>query len=567
MNVFFRLLKIYLGSTFSLSNLKIQISKVKTKNGKTQTKKSIGKIIGLTVLFIFLLVEFLVLFGFYAYLLYTAALAINNMAFLFKSATVIVSMMTLLFAFLTTAATYYIGEIEELFLAMPIKPRVLLGAKFFANCINSIITSLMFFGVIIVIYGINEHPPVIFYVYAILCAIAIPLPVISICYVFNILLMRFTRIFRNKNFIMMISSAVGICFSLGLNYAIQSMPTQGGNEVLTQKIYQSFSSIEQLSKFYPTMDIIGKILTQPTQITSIFYLFCLILITAVLPAFVIILMSNMYRTSLIGFGEKKIKKLGAKEVSFYIKKNVKVLPPIVALVKREFVMMNRTPIYLLNGPFSILFLPILLFVIFKAKGGSINSVPPLVFDFMNEITGAVVAGITGGALGSMTNIADSALSRDAKFIPVLKSFPINLQAFMYAKLIHSMIFAVFATIIAVSFCAMTFNFSLGKIVFASLISISLSGVLNLISLFLDTAHPKLKWDNPVAAMKQNTNVLIITFLDFIIFGLCVLILVLARNAYSWVLFIYFVFIPASIFAVLIKPYGIYAEQKLTNLEL
>ena len=68
-------------------------------------------------------------------------------------------------------------------------------------------------------------------------------------------------------------------------------------------------------------------------------------------------------------------------------------------------------------------------------------------------------------------------------------------------------------------------------------------------------------------MKQNMNVAFIMLFNFIIMGLAGLALFFARNSYTWLLLIYFVFIPGAIFAVLLKPYGIYAERKIHNIEL
>ena len=68
-------------------------------------------------------------------------------------------------------------------------------------------------------------------------------------------------------------------------------------------------------------------------------------------------------------------------------------------------------------------------------------------------------------------------------------------------------------------------------------------------------------------MKQNMNVLFVTFLNFIVTAALALALFIVRNAPVWLLLIYFVFIPGALTAVLIKPYGIFAQKKIENLEL
>ena len=567
MKVFFHLLKIYVSSVFNFKNLRMQIQKRKTKNGETVTKNSTLKIIGFAILFLVVIAEVLLLFGFYVISLYGSAKAANNMKLLFELATVTVSLVTFVFGFLVTASTYYIGEIEELFLSMPIKPRTLFATKFTATYINGLITSAIFFGLVMAIYGIFESPNVMYF-WGTLCAMLIPLPTIAVAYFVNVLLMRFTRIFKNKNLITAIGAAIGIFLSFGFNYLIQSSTKQGVDfAAMTESIASQTALFETFGSFYPPVKLVGALLVNPMSLKAIVNFILLAAISMVLPAAVIFFMSKLYVSSLVGFGEKKVKRLAAKDVSTYISKNIKSTTPLFSYAKREFVMMNRTPIYLLHGPFMIILLPIALLIPAFAKGLSLESIPPAALYFMNTSAGVVAVGLAAGVLGSMTNIADTALSRDAKFIPVLKSLPIDVKLFMYAKLIHAMIFAVVAIVMCVGIAAFVFKFTVLHIIFASLVALVFSALLNLVGLFLDTAKPKLLWDNPIAAMKQNMNVAFIMLFNFILMGLAGLALFFARNSYTWLLLIYFVFIPGAIFAVLLKPYGIYAERKIHNIEL
>lgn len=567
MKVFFHLLKIYVASAFNLKNIKAQIQKRKTQNGETVTKNSTVKIIGLAFLFLLIIVEIAVLFGFYVYSLYQYAKAMNNIKILFEASAVLISLITLLFGFLVTASTYYIGEIEEQFLSMPIKARTLCAAKCTATYFNSLITSVIFFALVMIIYGISERPAFLFYLWGICAAVLIPLPMIGIAYFCNILLMRFTRIFKNKNVITTIGASIGILLSLGLNYLLQSTSSSDTIASLTQKIADGTSALEMYSNWYLPVKLTGSMLVNPVSCTAVLNFFLLALCTLVIPAAVIFCMSELYAESLVGFNEKKLRRLEAQEVSGYIQKKIKSLPPIVSYVKREFIMMNRNPMYLLNGPFVIVFMPILMIVIFAAKGLSLHSIPPEMFAFMSGNAGFVVAGLASGFLGSMSNIADTALSRDAKFIPMIKSLPVDMRKFMYAKLIHAMIFVMVATVICVGFTAYLFKFTVVQIILSVLVALAISALLNLIALFLDTARPKLHWDNPIAAMKQNGNVAFVMLFNFLLMGLSALLLYFAWNAAAWLLAVYFILIPAAIFSVLIKPYGMYAERKLNELEV
>ncbi len=565
MKVFFRLFKIYLASTFNVKNLKSQIQKRKTKKtGETVIKNSTGKIIGMAILFIIIFAEFLFFFGMFSYGLYTSSKAMGNLHFLFEAAVGIISLFTLFFGFMMVSSSYYIGEIEEHLLSMPIKPKTLLSSKFAANTVNSLIMSVGFFAVLMVIYGIHEHPPVIFYFWGLIVSVLIPLPILAFCYFVNILVMRFTRTFKNKTVIMTINAILGIALAIGFNVLIQS--NDGGFDKIAQGLAQQ-EVMATYGRYYPLTKLVGKILIEPTALLSVLYMLLFIAGCFVLPVLVVIFMSKAYAVSLVGFNEKKVKKLEAADVSSFIKKKVKQKNSFISFVKREVNTMNRTPMYLLNGPLTILIFPVMIIAISMGKGNDLSNMPPQIIQFMQGNIGPVIVGLVAGLLGTMSNVAQTALSRDAKSVPLIQSLPVSIPKYMYAKLVHAMIFVLLAMLIVIGYATYVFHYDAMQIIFACLVALPLSATLNLLGLFLDTARPKLHWDNPVAAMKQNYNSVIDMLFNFLILAINGVIVFYAKNAYWWVLFIYFVFIPSSIFAVLIKPYAIYAEKKINSLEL
>lgn len=567
MNVFIQLLKIYTASVFNVKKITAFIQKRKKKGDEDETHSSPVKLIGIAVLFIVLGVEILIFFGVYALALYRATKAMHNMRLLFEIAVLLASTISLFFGFFTAASTYYIGEIEEHLLSLPIKAHTLCAAKFTATYINAFVTSVCCLAPVILVYGIYENPNIVFYIWAVLCTFFIPLPVVSLCFAFTILLMRFTRFFRNKNVITTIGASIGIILSLVLNYVVQSATETKAFTALAKNLAAQSALLEPYGAYYPPVKLVGGILINPLSFHAVLYACILVILTALPPAFVIFCMSKLYTDSLVGFGEKKIARLGAKEGDAYIKKNIRESAVMVSLVKREFIMMNRTPMYLLNGPFTIVILPVLFVVIFIARGKSFSSIPSSVYAFMNGSSGFAIVGIIAGFLGAMTNIADTTLSRDAKYIPLIKSLPIDFKTFMYAKLIHAMLFAVFAIVVGVGFLAFVFKLSLLQIIFASLTGFAFSFILNEIALFLDTAHPKLNWDNPVAAMKENANIFFVFLFNSIAAGLTVFAFYFLRGAQTWVVALCFIAFPLLVALLLLKLYGGYAEKSLHSLEV
>lgn len=566
MKVFFSLVKIYFASAFNVKNFIAGLQRCKKKkDGTAVTRISAVKTAGVIVLFVLLAAEFLFVFGFFSLTLYRAAKDMHNIRFLFEFSAAILSVFSALFGFMLTASTYYIGEIEERLLSMPIKPKTLFGAKFAASCLNEIITSISFFAVLAVIYGIHEQPPAVFYVWTVLSALLIPLPIIACCYAVNVFIMCFFTFFKDKNVILTINALLGMAIALGVNYALQSMSAEQEFSNFAEKLVRQAALFERYGAYYPPVKLIGAALSNPASVYGFLSMAALMLFCLLLPAAALVFLALPYARSLVGFGEKKVKKLEAKRVSGFIVKEIKARPQLLSFVKREFDTMNRTPVYLLNGPFIAVFLPVLMIVIFAARGKLAGIL--LVAPFVKADFGFAILGLAAGVLGAMTNIADTSLSRDAQVLPLIKSLPVNIPVYMYAKLIHAAIFSMSAWVPLIFLPAFLFGLSSLTVFFACITALAVSSLLNLIGLFMDTANPKLRWDNPLAAMKQNMNVLFVTFLNFIVTAALACVLFIVRNAPVWLLLIYFVFIPGALTAVLIKPYSIFAQKKIENLEL
>ena len=83
-------------------------------------------------------------------------------------------------------------------------------------------------------------------------------------------------------------------------------------------------------------------------------------------------------------------------------------------------------------------------------------------------------------------------------------------------------------------------------------------------MFIDTVHPKLNWETPMAASKQNFNVLWSMLLSMTTIGLVVVLLVfvLPKKLYSLVIL-------SCIYAIISAPVGAgyfrYAEKKLKEM--
>lgn len=100
---------------------------------------------------------------------------------------------------------------------------------------------------------------------------------------------------------------------------------------------------------------------------------------------------------------------------------------------------------------------------------------------------------------------------------------------------------------------------------ALVIAFALSGLFNLLGLWLDTANPRLRWDNPLSALKQNPNSIIAILGEMGLTG--------GLGALAFVLHLtplgnlaVFGLVPAGLFGILLALYPRYARKRIVEIE-
>ena len=85
-------------------------------------------------------------------------------------------------------------------------------------------------------------------------------------------------------------------------------------------------------------------------------------------------------------------------------------------------------------------------------------------------------------------------------------------------LIHAEFFSIFGTAVAIGTSMILFGTRGLDALAAIILSLGFSTAFNMIGLWLDTAWPRLSWDNPIAALKQNPNAVIVILGDMGLLG-------------------------------------------------
>lgn len=520
-----------------------------------------------TGLFIFFLIYiggcFIVLFRMITINLYKSLQPLGMQPLLFEIEITVLFVFLFISNFLLTLSTYFIGNIEPTLRAMPIPPRIFFGAKFLAHCLPAMIISIAFFAVTAAVYGYYEHSPASFYIMALTGAVFFPLPIIGLCYLINIVIMRATKIVKQRRFVMMITGVFGIVMALGINYFVQSVNMLHESSNLAGALTRSRPLIAAVTRCLFPVHFFAAALSATSFSAAIGSFLSFIAVCITLPAAIIGLLSGVYEKTLDGFDEQPLKRLTASEAGEFIRNRFTRRSVFAALLLREIHSMNREPAYLLNGPFTIILMPLIYGIMYLT--GSLN-LPPDAESFMQSSIGLVIAGVCGAFLGSATGIAATAVSRDAKNLGLIKSLPLSIKRYMQAKLAHTMLFAVIGAMIGTGGIGLLFSLKLSAIGGALVIALSLALFCNLLALILDTAHPKLHWDTPAAAVKHNLNTIIMLLSDLLLLSITIAAALLTSLPQGYYL-LCFAGIPLLASAITAHFFWRYAEQQINRIEI
>ena len=176
-------------------------------------------------------------------------------------------------------------------------------------------------------------------------------------------------------------------------------------------------------------------------------------------------------------------------------------------------------------------------------------------------------------MGNGTSIASTSFSREGKSIYDLKALPVRNELIVLAKFAHAFVYIIVSNIIIDLIACVVFGVIgiadeiavltpcfLRILVLSSLVSL----VLIFTEMFIDTANPKLNWENPIAAFKQNVNSIIAVFVTMTVTAIFVVlgVFLLPKNTIGF-------FIMCAIFLLIAAPLGTvyfkYATKRISTI--
>jgi len=204
------------------------------------------------------------------------------------------------------------------------------------------------------------------------------------------------------------------------------------------------------------------------------------------------------------------------------------LHPIRAIFLREFRLMNRTPVFLLNGVLGVLLIPIVFALTLSSSRSTDDAAA--IFRLMTQARPTIIMLVVTMFIivcATVSGVASSSFSREGRHFWISKVIPVDFRQQVLAKFVHSWSVALLGIASATAVLVFRFHLPAGRWLPGLALALPVTAFLTLLNLTIDLSRPLLDWISPQKAMKQNLNVLIAMLLDvgfLFLFGLLFLAL-------------------------------------------
>lgn len=433
--------------------------------------------------------------------------------------------MTTAVIFSFASSTLFYSSDAQVYLAMPLSPREILGAKLVSLLLQSYLMQLLVF-LPFALAGIITA----FSVQSLLAwtLVFFLLPVVPVCLVTVVLLLLlqvapFLRNEKRLTFFTGIITMIGsIAVSLSMQFSMRLAYVEGISQTTPKWLDFLFPIIRygQDMAFGEAQAAVGA--------------YGMMFLTSVLwMGVTFVLATKLYFPILLSLrGADHGKALSADALQTSTRKERGAL---LSLVSREAKGILRVPVFVLNAvimPYVMIGVMAGGGIVGFARSGhsaDLSILRELFLAFADTPSTAfsigIIAGLSIALFGTMGALVSTTISRDAAHLDFLKSIPVPAFTLFMGKFLGSAIFGLVPMVFLWVICFALFPFV--PLVHLTLVIVSLFAGYGMLmwDLCLDIYSPKLNWMDELAVMKQNKNVVFSQMKSFALMMLAIPLIV------------------------------------------
>ena len=415
-------------------------------------------------------------------------------------------------AILSCANIFFFSKDIVNVLYMPIKPEELLLAKFATQLCMLYVTEGLIMVVPIFLYGMLAGASFLYYIWAVLIILLIPIFVAAVIAVLTFIIMRLAKFIKNKETFQIISTIALIMIIFIAEFVIfkELIGVQTNDQPL-----ESMISINErfynVNRYFLIINPIIKILKNPAGFDAIIEIFKVIFWN-IFSLFIFIIIGKLTYLKYILKNSVSIGKKHKINKKININKRIHSNKIAKTYILKELKLLVRQPVFFMQCLFPVISLLISCVIL-------VIGVYPVVMKAMQDeellnainnftINTEIICDILIilQVLFSISNISLTAISREGKNAIFIKFIPIELYKQFIYKNIPQFVTNLLITIVVLGLCW----YILPSISFEyMLLTFAISTVINVINCYLmlivDLRRPNLDWIIEDAVVKKSDN--------------------------------------------------------------
>jgi len=416
----------------------------------------------------------------------------------------IASMVVFIFGIFYTIGSYYMASDIPTYLQLPLRPWEISTSRFFMVLLYEYLTMLIFLAPLLIGYGMAAGPGIGFYVTAVPVFLFLPILPLTVASIIVICLMSFAKRAINKDRFTMIASLLGLLIGIGFNFGFQTLigSMEQGEALQEMLMTGQLDLAQKIARYFPGIANATKALAD----TNVLQLLIFIAVAAIAFVLFILVANALYFRGVLGLSQQVSRRdFNAEKAGGFVSRS-----PLGTYLSKELKLIFRTPIFFMNLVLIDILLPVFMLVpIFISLGAD---------EFMaikDQLMSSAPEGIllTGSFIiflfiSAMNGITATSISREGKQLYMMKYLPLSYREQLNAKMLSGMVVSLTGMSLMIILLTVLLELSLPLAFLMLLAGVNAVTMTRITGMFIDASKPKLKWDNEVKAVKQNTNLVL-----------------------------------------------------------
>lgn len=395
---------------------------------------------------------------------------------------------------------YFTNDIEYI-LPWPLRIWQIVASKFTAAYIGENIMQVIFIISSLVGFGLGAGINGISWLLGFLGIILLPILPMVYCTIICMLVMRFTRIIKNKDSIQKVTLFIIAAILLIVLLAVSSLGNFNFDAFEGEITQLSNSYFKVLNIIFPTIYLYIKAISEG----SIIYFIGYILLNVISIIIMLSLAELLYFKGVINLS---VNKGNVDENLNKLISSSRQHSQAYSYFMKELRILMRTPTFYTHCIIVNFIWPIFVYAVFKASASNMT------FTFIRQnyqldsnLPLFLIVFIVGMSafLTSLNSISSNAISREGKHFHFMKSIPVEYKTQLFAKTFVGILFSFIGIMVFFLPACIIMNIPFVHIIGYTILSILAITFVAYMGIYIDSLQPKLVWDDELSVLRENYN--------------------------------------------------------------